>query len=134
MAACIAGDCVEADDELSGEGDAHDHFGFSGCGEALMHEAEVGVVASDHGGDEHEQRAHGGSPAPHGSAALALAAVVGERGEADELGDGLVGERSDLGQVGQHGGDGAARDALDGAQRLREAAPERIGVEQRGPR
>src|SRR5918993_6120726 len=49
----------------------------------------------------------------------------------DELGDGLVGERSDLGQVGQHGGDGPARDALDGAQRLREAAPERIGVEQR---
>ena len=73
-----------------------------------------------------------GTAAADRAVAGALAAVVGEGGEADELADGAVGEAADLGHFGEQAGDGALGDALDLAEGPIEAGPEGIVVDERG--
>ena len=87
----IASFCVEADEKLAGEGDADDHFFFAGGEQPVAEVGEAVIVAGGDVGDEEEDRADAGAAAADGSLALSLAAVVGDRGEAGELGNGLVG-------------------------------------------
>jgi hypothetical protein len=63
---------------------------------------------------------------------LSLAAVVGDQGEADEFGDGLVGDGGYRWELGEDDGDSAVGDAFGGAEAAVECDPERVGLDQRG--
>jgi hypothetical protein len=80
-------------------------------------------VPADHLGDDEQDGPHPGAAGAHG----ALAAVTGDGRKAGELGGGLGGERADLRQLGHQPGDGAAGDALDGAEGGVEFRPQRVG-------
>ena len=90
------------------------------------------IVAGDAPGDEKKDRARTGASTADGAAAVALAAVIGDRGKAGELGDGLVREDADLGQLGHQPGDGTGGDALERTEGLIEARPQGIVIDQGG--
>lgn len=91
---------VENDQELAGERDANDHFGLSGLDEALMKGCQMRIVPCGEARDQEEDGSRSGAAAAYGTPAGSLAAVIGDRREAGELGDGLVGDRADFGQLG----------------------------------
>src|ERR1700676_1577537 len=108
----IACFCVEADEQFVGESDPDDHFGFS-CGEQSVAEGGKGlVVFSGDGGDQEEDRTDSGAAAADRSLALPLTTVIGERGEAGEFGNGLVGVGADLRHVCHQASAGAPGTAL----------------------
>src|SRR3954452_12842640 len=74
--------CVEADKQLSGERDAHDHLGFSGRCELAVEGGKAFVEAADDVCDQEQDRADPGAAAPDVSLAGSGAAVIGERGPA----------------------------------------------------
>src|SRR5882672_8890174 len=79
----IACFCVEADEQLVGQGDPDDHFGFS-CGEQSVAESGKGVVVfGGDGCDQEEDRTDSGTAAADRSLAMPLTTVIGERGEAE---------------------------------------------------
>src|SRR5438034_137330 len=124
--------CVEAYEEFSGESDADDHFGFSLIEQALAEVGEGWIVPAGEVCDEEEDGADGVSAAADGSLACTFAAVIGDWSEADELGDGLVGDSADLGKVGEQDSDGAIGDAFDGPEGAIECNPEWIFLDQSG--
>lgn len=69
-----------------------------------MEGSKVRIVSSDGAGDQEEDGARAFAAAAHRAAATALTALVGDWGQARELGDGLVGEDADLGQLGHETG------------------------------
>ena len=111
------------------ERDADDLGWFSSCVESFSEGDEVWLVAATDAGDDEEEIADGGAASSDGAFALMLSAVLSQRREAGELGDGLMGEGSYLWHVGHDAGDGAVGDALDGAEGEVELAPERVGVD-----
>src|SRR5690242_1734436 len=92
----IACFCIEDDEQFAGERDADDHLFLAGLLQPLMEGSEVRIVPGDDAGNEEEDDARSCAATAHRSAASALAAVVGQRRQADQLGDGLVGEDADL--------------------------------------
>ena len=123
---------VESDEELSGEGDAHDLSRLSGVEELLSEGDVVGLVSSDDAGDDVEQAADGGAAAADGAPSGVLAGVVGERGQAAKLCDLLAGDGPDLRQLGHQQRHGAIGDPLGPTEGAVELAPERVGLEQLG--
>jgi len=85
------------------------------------------VVAGGDGGDQEQDRTHAGTSATNRSLAFSLATIVGDRGDTDELGNGLV-VGADLRQFGHQAGDGAAGHALHCAPRFGEPRPQRIVI------
>ena len=130
--AYFAGFGIESGEQFVCEGDADDAFWLAGGGEPGVEVAEVRFVLADDLGDEEEDGANGGASAADRSFAFGLAAVLGDGGDAGELGDGLVGDAADLGEFGHQSGDGAVGDALDGAEGGVEPGPEGIGGDQAG--
>src|ERR1700675_3146379 len=124
FAAGVTSFSVEPDKELVGESDADELLGLSGEAQPFVEGGEVRVVSADNLGDDEEDGADGAAAASEGPFPGSLAGVVGDRGEADELGDVVAGERADLGQLGHEAGDGAVGDAFDGAEGLIELAPQ----------
>src|SRR5258708_1448365 len=87
----IACFCVEADEQFMGESNPDGHFVFS-CGEQSFSESRKGLVVLSGGpGDQEKDRSDAGAAAADRSFALPLTTVVGDRGEAGGLGNGLVG-------------------------------------------
>ena len=74
-------------------------------------------------GDEEEDGADGGPSASDGSVAVPFAAVISHRSKAGEFSDGLVGQGSDLGEVGEDDGDATVGDAFDRSQCTVEGVP-----------
>ena len=132
LAAGVAGFGVESNQELMGEGDEDHFFSLAGGGEALGEGGEIGMVAAHHAGDDEQKMTYCGAAAANGAPAVASATLVGERGQADEFADGLVGEGADLGKFGHEAGNGAVGHALDGAEGVIEVVPERVGVDELG--
>src|SRR6202035_4191710 len=120
----IACFCVEADEQFVGESDSDDHFFFSSGEQSVAELCKGLVVFGGDSGDQEQDRTDAGAAAADGPLALALTAVIGERGETYKLGNGLVGGGSDLRQVGHQAGDGAAGGALTRAAGFCEACPQ----------
>lgn len=91
LAAFVADFCVEPDEEFSGQCDANDHFGFAGGEELVAECGETGVEPSRDVGDEEKDGSDRGAPAACASLTGSCAAVVGDRGKACQLDNGLVG-------------------------------------------
>src|SRR6185437_16082546 len=83
---------VEADQELTGERNANDHFFLSSGDQPGAEVGEAFVVTRDGGCYEEEDRTDAGTAAAGGSFTLSLATVICDRGEAGKLGNGLVGQ------------------------------------------
>lgn len=92
---------IEADQELAGEHDTNDHFLLAGFEQSVAEFSKAFVVAGGGSGNEEKDRADAGAAAAGVTLAFALATVVGERGETDQLGDGLVGQRADFRHLGR---------------------------------
>src|SRR5258707_7283072 len=87
---------VEADEQFARERNSDDHFFLSGGNQSGAELPEALVVAGGNGGDEEQDRTHAGTSATNRSLAFSLATIVGDRGDTDELGNGLVGIGADL--------------------------------------
>ena len=61
---------------------------------------EARIPSGGHSCDHEEDRARAGAAAADRASTAAFAAVVGDRRQADDLGDGLVGEA--VGEPGEH--------------------------------
>src|SRR5215213_10574031 len=92
---------IEEDEEFAGDGDEGHFAGFAGGFEFEKEGFEDLVFAN--GGEAGEIEEATGGSAPAGDVALAaeLAAVVVERGEAGELGDGAAAERAEFREVAE---------------------------------
>ena len=94
----VSQDGVEDSEELSGDGDEGDHFGFVVGDELLMEGAELWVAAGgDHGSDE-EGGANSGATSANEAAAAPLSRLSGAGGEAGKCGDLAAIESSELGR------------------------------------
>src|ERR1700733_4014028 len=96
----IACFCVEADEQFTRERNADDHFFLSFGNEPGAKIGEALVVARGDLSDQKQDRAHAAASAANRPLALSFATTVGDRSDADELGNGLVGVGADLRQVG----------------------------------
>jgi len=123
---------VEFDEEFAGEGDADDHLFFSLSQQPVAEGSEVIVIFSSDVGDEKEDGSHACPSRADRAPAVALAAVIGEGGEACELGDRLVRDGTEFGQIGEQDGDGSIGEAFDRPDGLVEGGPDRIDLDQRG--
>ena len=124
--------CVEDDQQFSGEGNADDHLRLSGLAQPLMEGCQMRIVFC---GDASDQEQDGSRPLPaaaHRTPAGPLAAVIGDRRQPGELGDGLARQRADLGQLGHQPGDGPGGDALDLAEGSAQPLPERVVIDEPG--
>src|ERR1700704_3640485 len=91
---------------------------------------EVWVAAYGRDGRQVEGRSDMLASAPDAAPALALARVAGDRGEADEHGDGFGRQHAELGETGnERAGDDAA-DAGDGGEDLLPAGERRVICDQ----
>ena len=100
--------------------------------ELAVESGKVGIVSTDDLGDQKQDRSRAGPTAADPPLAVELATVLCDRGQADELGDCLVGYEPDLRHVGHQTGDGAVGDALYGAEGLVEPVPKLIGGDEPG--
>src|SRR6478609_7289731 len=87
--------CIENDEQLAGERNADDHFLLSGSLQPLLESCQMRIIF----GNEKEDAARPCPTAAHWSSTAALATVIGDRRQAGQLGDGLVGEDADLRQL-----------------------------------
>ena len=78
--------CVEPDEELSGESDAHDLFEFAGFVQPAVEVGELRHISANDLGDGEEDGSDMGSSAAHRPLSLAFAAIVGDGREARQLG------------------------------------------------
>src|SRR5581483_7302856 len=117
----IACFCIEANEQFAGERDADDHFFLSGGAQAVAEVTEAVIIARGNVSDEEQDRAHGAASAADRALALSLTTVVSDWGDADELGNGLVGVGADLGQVSHQPGHGTASYAHNGSSSIMEA-------------
>src|SRR5581483_10610110 len=125
----IACFCIEANEQFAGERDADDHFFLSGGAQAVAEVTEAVIIARGNVSDEEQDRAHGAASAADRALALSLTTVVSDWGDADELGNGLVGVGADLGQVSHQPGHGTASDALHRAPGIGKLRPQRVVID-----
>src|SRR3990170_4599672 len=78
--------CIEDNEQLASKCDADDHLFLAGSHQPLMEGGEVGIVASDCAGDEEQDVARPGTTATNRPATIVLAALVGDRRQAHQLG------------------------------------------------
>jgi len=124
----MAQDGVEDKEEFVHAGGQGDFLGFAGGAEALVEGANGRVVP---GGDErgHVQGgAHAGAAPPDDTPAAQRAALAGERGHANQGGNGFAVEVAEFGHLGEQGQGGGRANAGDAAQQILPFAPERAGL------
>src|SRR5260370_42361512 len=93
----IACFCVEADEQFVGQSNPDGHFVFAGGEQSVAEFCKGLVVFGGDSGDQEQDRTNAGTSAANRAFALPLAAVIGDGGDTDKLGNGLVGVGADLG-------------------------------------
>src|SRR6516165_7312829 len=99
----VPDDGIEDGEELSGDGDGGDDFGFSGVDELLVEGPQGRVEAGGGHGPGKEDGAHGAAPAANEAFALPFAGLAGPGGEAGKSGDFAPVEGSEFGHLGEQG-------------------------------
>ena len=112
---------VGEDDEFPHDGGEGEFALFATIDQALVEGAEVGIVAGGRERGPIEGAARAGAAAFDMALACRLAAVVGERGDTSEGGDGMTVERAELGEIEAHGGRVLAVTALGESVRAAQA-------------
>jgi hypothetical protein len=102
---------VEEDEEFSGDGDEGDFAGFAGGAEFLEEGFEDGVFADGVEAGEVEETANLGAAAGDMALAAELAAVVVERSQTGELGDGAAVQGAEFGHEAEEAKGAAPVDA-----------------------
>ena len=125
-------DGVEDDEELSGDCDEGDFWGFSGFDHGLIGGLEAGAGSSSSESGHVESVAHALSSTADMARASELSGVTVEGGKAGQSGDGFARSGAEFGHESQEGGGGDWADAGDRAQALVGLLDLLIGVDEGG--
>jgi len=104
---------IGQDDEFTHDGGEGEFGFFAGFDQALVEGAEFGIVAAGGERGPVEGAARAGAATLDVALAYGLGAVVGERGDTGEAGDGAAVEGAELGEVDEQVGGDAGADARD---------------------
>jgi hypothetical protein len=116
-------DGIQDDEEFAHAGHESDLLELAGLPQALI-EGTDDRVEADGGKSRHVQDGpHLSPPAPNGTRAVMLTAVVVEGSEPDQGGDALAGQGAQFGEIGQEGVAGSRADALEAPQQIILLAP-----------
>src|ERR1700694_4271265 len=99
----ISQDGIEDCEQLSGDGDDRDEFGFAGGDEPVAEQLEGWVVTGCDQGSHEQDAANAGPAAADEALAAPFAGLPGPRGKADERCDLPAVERTEFRQLGNQG-------------------------------
>src|SRR5215213_10047468 len=107
---------VQANQEFASQSRPYELLGFASRRQLLVKSVEVRLVAPNDLRNHKQDRANALAATTQRPSSEVLAAIVGDRRQPGELGDGFVGESANLRHFGHEAGDGATSYAFDRAE------------------
>src|SRR3954452_15823015 len=105
---------VQANQELASQSRPYELLGFASRRQLLVNGVEVRLVAPNDLRNHEQDRADAFAATTQRPSSEMLATIVGDRRQPGELGDGFVGQGTNLRHFGHEAGDGAASYAFAG--------------------
>ena len=112
----LAGDGVEGDEELAGDGHEGELGRLAGLAQSLIERRERGVEAGSGHRGQVEHGADRGAASADASGAAERSAIAGEGSDADERRDLAPSQVTELGQIDQQRAGDAGSDTRDGLE------------------